>query len=249
MKTDEWSAAARELQAHRRSELGERVPELETLQAFFRQELPEEESDIVREFLVLYPEVAAALMADESVPPVPGPGHPAHLSAAEREAGWRDLAARLDIHDEPARQPSYAPRWHTVWAAAATAAFGTLLLPTFLPPKPQVLSAQEVATDQFRGPAAAPWPVLIQSNADEILLKLDLPPADPLERYHLELHEERDGATRLLWQQGDLTAGQNDTLHVILPTRRVPPGIYQLRLRLERKSTDTRTWEFRFETR
>lgn len=255
MKTDQWSAAASELQADRRAELGDRVPELDTLQAFFRDELLEEDADIVREFLVLYPEVAAALMADGAAPPIPGPGHPAHLSAAEREAGWRDLAERLDITEDaelvaaPSCQPpGYPPRWHTAWAIAATLAFGALLVPAFLPSKPQVLVAQWLAVDQPRGPAAALWPVQIQRNADEVLLKLSLPRADALERYRLELHEERDGDTRLLWQQGDIAADQNDTIHLILPTRRVPPGLYRLRLQLEGQSTDTRTWEYRFET-
>ncbi|MDX1998919.1 MAG: hypothetical protein SF066_14475 [Thermoanaerobaculia bacterium] len=248
MKTDQWSAAASELQADRRAELGDRIPELETLQAFFRDELPEDEADVVREFLVLYPEVAAALMADESAPPVPGPGHPAHLSAAEREAGWRDLAARLDIPGEPITPPRAAPRWHTLWAVAATLAFGALLVPQFLPPKPEVIEVRELELDLTRGSAGAPSPLQILGNEKKLLVKLSLPPAGRLKQFRVELLAERDGDTQLLWHEEKVATDGSGTLHVVLPARRVPPGIYQLRLFLEGVSSQKPTWEFRFET-
>lgn len=246
MKTEHWSAAANELQADRRAELGDRVPELETLQAFFRDELPEDEADVVREFLVLYPEVTAALMADESAPPVPGPGHPAHLSAAEREAGWRDLAARLDIPDEPPAPPRSAPRWHTVWAVAATLAFGALLVPQLLPPDPEVVEVRELSSALTRGPAGAPSPLQLFANEHQILVRVSLP--NKLQRCRVELHEERDGGTRLLWHKDEVETDGEGNLHVSLPTRRVSPGIYQLRLFLEGGTSYTPSWEFRFET-
>lgn len=240
-KSDDWNRAARRFANERRGELGGKAFSDELLDAFFRGELSDEQAEPVRELLALYPELA--LEAAGEGPPSVGPGDAAHLSTAERRAGWEDLAARLGLAEAGeapvgvalrptgvATRPPWRPWGLPIAAGLVAATVGLFLL--LSTGQPAVLNPQRLFPDPTpRGgqPVTEPTPLAAPVNR-EFMLVLSLPWPNPaLLRYQVEL-VALPSSGEFLWRADDQVSQENGLLFLQIPRRRLPAGTYQLRV-------------------
>lgn len=234
-KNDPWIAALTDVLSERRAELLGRHGDLDRLRAFASGNLAEDEADEVRELLALHPEMAVAL-EEAGEPPAYGPGHGAHLSAQEQEAGLRDLATRLGLETRDAVPP---PARRISWRMVAAVAAGlgaiavalALQLGSGVPPEYSVIPPNP----QPRGGASAARATTIAPQGDEYWLALELPrSAKTTDRYRVVVYEV--ASKREVWAEEGLAAVAGDRLPVRIPRSRLSAQDY--RFHVERTRLD-----------
>lgn len=236
MKPDRWTTALTAVLADRRAELLGRHGDVDQLRDFAAGRLPDDEADEVRELLALHPELAAAL--DEAgEPPAYGPGHPAHLSAQEQEAGWRNLADRLGLESRPAA-PSAGrlPRRRIPWkvVAAVAAGLGAVAIALVLQLGPAAPLSEEIVLrpiPQPRGGGSTAPATLITPRGHTLRFGLELPRVTTREDRFRVVVFELPSATAV-WSEDGLVAGPGDRLPVTIPRSRLSAQEYRLDVEL-----------------
>lgn len=236
MKPDRWTTALTAALTDRRAELLGRHGDVDQLRAFAAGRLSDDEADEIRELLALQPELAAAL--DEAgEPPAYGPGHPAHLSAQEQEAGWRNLADRLGLEARPAepsagRLPGRRIPWKVV--AAVAAGLGAVAIALVLQlgpaaPLPEEIVLRPIPQPRGGGPTAPA--TTIPSRGSALRLGLELPRVTTPEDRFRVVAFELPSATEV-WSADGLVAGAGDRLPVTIPRSRLNAQDYRLDVEL-----------------
>ena len=238
-----WEAVYRELIADERKRLGE-PPTAETLLAYSQGELDTDETARVQEFLILYPELARALVAPFPSSAEIRPGDPDYLSDEMLEQDWQAIQARLD--KEPAvAVPATSGARKNLWfylrgffrdllrrpQLATAASLGMIAVLGFLALRAEQhvqKLTQELATprinlehrvllpDGERDAAGEETPILLRPQADHYLLTPTVAhlPSNP--DYRLRLVEVEGAREKEVWSTEGLRPKDN-TFEIWMP--------------------------------
>lgn len=212
----DWKAAAEEWRKEQRRKFGQ-PPDTDTLLAYTRGKLPEAEAQRVRDYLVLYPEIARGLSQPLSEPEAQ-PGDLDFVSEHELAANWTALRKHLP------RQVS--PFWRTTSIAAL------LLIAILTVVAVRIMSNDHAIIRALQQPrtlvptlllplsprgTVRELPVPLPSTSDSFLLTVSLIDQPKFPRYRIDLLELGDGSSRVVWTATDAERLQNDTFQIFVP--------------------------------
>jgi hypothetical protein len=243
----DWQEVNRQLREESRGS-GAEPPTAETLVAYKRGELSEEQAEHVREWLVTYPELAR--MVAEPFPAAAEPGDPDFLSEDELDTRWNALQARME---RPSNVVAYAPaegrvlqfwRAGAALAAALAMVFGALTWSAETRASkaetqagklakqltlPRVISEEQLLLPDGRRGGNDPAAVLTTAG-DSFLLVAPLLGEKHFESYRIELISAATGDSQPLWVSSSLQPRQEGTFEILVPREFLVAGKYRLEL-------------------
>lgn len=221
-----WDAVYRDLIAKGRERVGD-PPSPETLVAYSRGELPENEAERVRESLAYYPDLAEALARKEQSREHSAP----YLSKKQRDDDWRLLQQQLSVQHGP--PPETSRRWQ--WLAAASVVVAIVCAGEWFQTwrdlrRPHTdLQRIEIFDDSARGPTPALQAVRVSPATHYVVLALMLAAQPDASQFRAEIVDLRPSPPRVIWS-GALHRGRDGSFTIEVARTFLPPGPYKINL-------------------